>query len=240
MKKFSKIITLVLTCVMLFGMISVNAYAANDKQVFSDVKPNAWYYDAVNTMSANGLLKGYSDGLFHPDDPITYGQFASILCRIAGLSTEHVVHYSGSIKCDSKHWAAGAMWNIKATAIFVRSCDKVDEPLWRGEALTALVNLARQMPKYGYNTNTQISEKVWTWDDISDATDAQNWNRGTHYWTKSNILRAYNLGLTSGVDSKGTCNPTGTVTRAQLCQMLYNMGITGPNCVKVSGGGILG
>ena len=38
------------------------------------------------------------------------------------------------------------------------------------------------------------------------------------------ICRAYNLGMISGVDENGTFDPYGTLTRAQLAQMLYNMG----------------
>lgn len=38
------------------------------------------------------------------------------------------------------------------------------------------------------------------------------------------ICRAYNLGMISGVDDKGTFDPYGTLTRGQLAQMLYNMG----------------
>lgn len=38
------------------------------------------------------------------------------------------------------------------------------------------------------------------------------------------ICRAYNLGMISGVDSQGTFDPYGILTRGQLAQMLYNMG----------------
>ena len=41
------------------------------------------------------------------------------------------------------------------------------------------------------------------------------------------VLKAYQMGIVQGTDGSMTCNPTGTVTRAQFCQMLYNMGVTG-------------
>lgn len=248
MKKFYKIITLMLTCVMLFGMISVNAYATNDNQVFSDVKPGTWYYEAVNTMAQNGLLAGYSDGKFHPTDPITYGQFASILCRITGTPTAST---TGENYLGSNHWAAYAIQNILQTDIFIRNYSKADEVLWRAEAFEALANMTKHMSKYNYSYETQMTDKVWTWDDIPDA-DIVTYHMGSNYiaatkqygnhcWTWPMVLKAYNLGITSGTDSRGTCDPTGTVTRAQVCQMLYNMGISGPNCVTIRGGsGILG
>jgi len=45
------------------------------------------------------------------------------------------------------------------------------------------------------------------------------------------ILSAWNLGMFSGVDSKGTFDPYAPLTRAQLCQVLYNMGWTYFGCL---------
>lgn len=243
MKKFSKFIALTLVCVLFLGAVPVSA--ANDDtntaipisaQVFDDVSPDAWYYEAVNAMGQSGLLAGYSDGLFHPDDPITYGQFATILCRITGISADH----SRYIGHTSTHWAAGAIDNICGkTSIFSRGCGDADVQLWRGEALESMACLAAQMPKYNYNSKTQVTEKIWILDDIPDANAIMDWNHDVHVWSKSLVLRAYNLGITTGVDAAGTCNPTGTMTRAQLCQMLYNMGISEPNSVTVRGSGIM-
>lgn len=79
---------------------------------------------------------------------------------------------------------------------------------------------------------------AYTWDDIPDATRIQEgvepvrvYADGfkafgcTHYWEPSRILDAYNLGITNGVDSSGTCNPDGVMTRAQACKMLYEAGL---------------
>ena len=40
------------------------------------------------------------------------------------------------------------------------------------------------------------------------------------------ICRAYNLGMVGGVDSKGTFDPYGALTRGQIAQIMYNMGWT--------------
>ena len=47
---------------------------------------------------------------------------------------------------------------------------------------------------------------------------------------EADICLAYNLGMIGGVDSKGTFDPYGTLTRGQLAQMLYNMGWTYEGC----------
>ena len=49
---------------------------------FADTPADAWYTPYVTTLSAMGIVNGYSDGLFHPDDPIPHQQFMTILSRI--------------------------------------------------------------------------------------------------------------------------------------------------------------
>ena len=51
---------------------------------FTDVSTDAYYADAVAWASANGIISGYGNGLFGPNDPITREQIAAILWRYAG------------------------------------------------------------------------------------------------------------------------------------------------------------
>lgn len=48
---------------------------------FRDVEDDEWYADAVIWASANGIIGGYGDGRFGPNDPITREQLATILYR---------------------------------------------------------------------------------------------------------------------------------------------------------------
>jgi hypothetical protein len=50
---------------------------------FDDVAADAWYADAVNWAAANGIVDGYGDGTFGPENNITREQMATILYRYA-------------------------------------------------------------------------------------------------------------------------------------------------------------
>jgi len=50
---------------------------------FTDVPANAWYANAVNWAASRGVVTGYGDGRFGPDDPITREQLAAMLWRNA-------------------------------------------------------------------------------------------------------------------------------------------------------------
>ena len=51
---------------------------------FTDVAPGQYYAKAVAWASANGVVSGYGNGRFGPNDPITREQMAVILWRYAG------------------------------------------------------------------------------------------------------------------------------------------------------------
>ena len=60
--------------------------AVDGENSFTDVPygpGTAWYYDAVTWAQQNGILAGYEDGSFHPDDPITREQLAMIFYNYA-------------------------------------------------------------------------------------------------------------------------------------------------------------
>ena len=57
--------------------------AASGSSAFTDVTAGAYYSNAVAWASANGIVDGYGDGRFGPNDTITREQMAAILYRYA-------------------------------------------------------------------------------------------------------------------------------------------------------------
>lgn len=49
--------------------------------IFSDVSPDAWYYEAVTWACDVGIVKGFPDGTFRPYDICTRGQIATLIYR---------------------------------------------------------------------------------------------------------------------------------------------------------------
>ena len=57
---------------------------------FRDVASGAWYYEAVRYVNERGLMAGTGSGTFGPDDPVTYGQVATVLLRMLGYTSAEV------------------------------------------------------------------------------------------------------------------------------------------------------
>lgn len=55
-----------------------------EKDYFKDVTEDMSSYRAIQWMAKNGYIRGYSDGTYRPEKPVTRGQLAVILWRMAG------------------------------------------------------------------------------------------------------------------------------------------------------------
>lgn len=59
-----------------------------EKVMFTDVKEGMWYTDAIISQVDKGVLQGFPDGTFKPDEPITRGQMAVLLERLDRANEE--------------------------------------------------------------------------------------------------------------------------------------------------------
>ena len=57
--------------------------ATSDAEMFKDVPDSAWCFDAVNWAASVGIVGGYGNGMYRPDDSITREQLAAMLYRYA-------------------------------------------------------------------------------------------------------------------------------------------------------------
>lgn len=222
-------------------------------QHYADVSNDAWYAEAVNAMTEGGLLKGYDDGLFHPNDIITGGELATILCRIGGEDPSNDYFYpyesGGETYLEPQNWAHHAMQMCGQMGYYgVNMAYQYNIQVVRGEAIERLAALAyRCIPTYHENNDRhaptiQVSEKVWTESDIPDL-DFEEIYQSNHFAktgaqgvvSPDFIVLGYNLGIVQGVDALGNCKPFEPISRAELCQMLYNMGIVRESCVSMWG-----
>ena len=69
---------------------------------FSDVEEGKWYSDAVELLSAAGILMGYEDGTFRGDATISRAEFATITSRFTGLLLDGELPFSD---VPDGHWA---------------------------------------------------------------------------------------------------------------------------------------
>jgi len=92
--------------------------------VFADVKESDWYNSAVRTAYAYGLLDGFADGTFRPDDKITREQAMVIISRamaITGLKAKLPGHSADTILSAYADTTRASGWAIGSIADCVQA-----------------------------------------------------------------------------------------------------------------------
>lgn len=209
-------------------------------QHFPDVTPDKWYYEAVNNMAEAGILKGYSDGLFHPDDLVTKGEVATIFCRISEDASKAFKTDPKSVDEWAKekgHWSAkfieyATEGPIPPRMMYYTGVDIADIPDTRGHVFNAIRVYAHSDQFVGtyckrvFVNDTQYVTRLLVDDDesIKIYNEYKNSDKGGNTMTYG-IADIVYLGIIHG-DQNGNLNLKSNITRAEFCQVLYNMGAT--------------
>lgn len=182
----------------------VNTY--KQRTVFSDVLPSAWYTGIVNLAYAKGVVNGYGNGLFGPEDKVTYGHFATMLLRLLGYTGEQI----------------GSVWPLDYTAF----CDnlelseglnlKPEQVLTRAQAALLLYRTLNTKPNGGkdpyYMSLSKVSSKkqvILLDNDVS-------------YGASTGLLMVYGLEGASGVDYYDQVTPMETALNGSIVTLLLD------------------
>lgn len=75
--------------------------------LFSDLNSGFWARPFINGLLEEQIIKGFPNGLFRPNDPVTRAQFAAMLVQAFDRPTSRNNMMFGDV--PSNHWAASAI-----------------------------------------------------------------------------------------------------------------------------------
>ena len=192
MKKF---LSLVLALVMTMSLVTISAGA---KDFTDDSTIN--YADAVDVMSAIGVVGGYADGSFNPQGGLTRGAAAKIICNmILGPTT------AGALKADAAPYKDVAVDNTFAG--YIAFCAK--EGIISGYADGSFRPAA---PLTGYAFMKMLLGALGYDAAIEGYTGAN--------WSINVAKRALNIGLDKGLD--GEFVGSKSLNREEACLYAFN------------------
>ncbi len=111
---------------------------------YPDVDKDYWAFPQIELLTEKGVIVGYPDGTFKPDDNVTRAEFAAMAIRALGQEHTKVVQPVEFTDIDANHWAYSDIQ--KALYFDLISCDKngelfrPDDSVSRAESLTVAVN----------------------------------------------------------------------------------------------------
>jgi hypothetical protein len=137
-----------------FALMLMNALKpqeAGTKLTFTDAaKIGAWAQEAVAQAVQAGIINGYEDGTFRPNAEITRAEMAVILAKILGKSNEASATTGFADDKDIPEWAKSSVAYLKSAGLVKGKGDNEYAPqdhATRGEAITILLNLLKQINK---------------------------------------------------------------------------------------------
>ncbi len=170
---------------------------------FADVSENDWYYEAVQFVNARGLMNGYNNGQFAPNDNLSRAQLAQILFN---KEEKPLVNDQMDFSdVADKAWYAEAIRWASSRGI----ASGYGNGLFGPNDFITREQLAVMLWRYADNptaTNKQLH--------FSDAGEVSSYALDALYWAVEN-------GIING-KSTSTLDPQGLATRAQAAQILKN------------------
>ncbi|AEH47399.1 S-layer homology domain-containing protein [Parageobacillus thermoglucosidasius] len=164
------------------------------KSKFKDVPEDFWAKAEIEFLSSKGIIKGYNDGTFKPNEPVKRVQAAIMITRALGLNTSNRPNPGFKDIKNLDKEAYNAIAAVVDEGIFPKGTYfNPHKPLTRGDMAIALLE--------AYDLKGEYTGYVWDVD------------KNTKTFRAVNALAAN--GITK-IYEDGTFKPNNSVTRAQF------------------------
>ena len=165
-------------------LLDIEAYASDVKPNFPDT-PSGWYNKAINAAVQRGITKGYPDGTFRPNAPITRAEFTQMISTIDN-KPYGVAPFADVIG----HWAEraiGAEYQAGRINGYPDGTFRPDAHITRAEAVVILNKIfdrnydaasALQTPtKANIKMFSDLFTSFWGYNDMVEATNTHSFKR---------------------------------------------------------------
>ena len=90
---------------------SASTFDRVQKYRFTDVSTNFWAYESITQMTKEGLMSGYRNGTFKPNDPLSREEAASLFSNMLG-DTPSIMLASSFSDITSDRWSSLAIESV--------------------------------------------------------------------------------------------------------------------------------
>lgn len=170
---------------------------------FKDIQGN-WAKDYIESLAAKGVIAGFKDGTFHPNEPVTRAQFAAIINKAFQPTAQRQAVKFGDV--SSKFWAnesIQAAYRGGFLSGYPGQKFKPDQPLPKVQALVSLAS--------GMNLRSDDKSSLSVY---KDATSIPN-------YAVTAIAGATQKELVFNYPVLNQLNPNRDATRAEVAAFVY-------------------
>ncbi|MEH2315196.1 MAG: S-layer homology domain-containing protein [Nostoc sp.] len=173
---------------------------------FSDVSSNYWAAQFIQQLSQQGVIAGFPDGSFRPEEAVTRAQFAAMVNKAFQKTQQRqAINFTD---VPSNYWASSAIEQAYAIGFLSGYPGNRFEPNQAIPREQVLVSLANGL-EYSPSGNTQSTLQYF-----NDASNIASYAR-------SPIAAATQKQIVVNYPNVKLLNPTATATRAQVAAFIY-------------------
>lgn len=175
---------------------------------FEDVTAVQWFYEAVETMAADGHIKGISQTHFGPALDMNRASFVTLLGRLEGIAETQVQTRFTDVVADS-FYSGYVAWADENGIV-----SGISETLFAPANSVTREQMVTFLHRYvvSKGIDVTVSDPQTVLEQFPDAASVSSWAADAFAW-------AIDRGIINGMD--GTLAPQKTANRAQVAVMLY-------------------
>jgi len=166
---------------------------------------------AIETLASRGIISGYADGTFRPDNLMTRAEFAAVVVRALGLEP---MENSVFTDVPTSSWCAPYIGAAGAYGIVNGVSSTAFRPEGTVTRQEAAVMVSRAAKLCGMNTGMTDAE-------IQDALARFPDHDQVALWAREATAFCYSKGILPRTESE--ILPSATIRRCEIAQMLYNL-----------------
>jgi len=196
---------------------------------FTDVKPTLDHYNPIMNLAGRGIVKGYSDGTYRPDNKLTRGQASKILALALKLDTKNVKNpgFKDVDKANCFYKYIAALENSGLISGFEDNTFKPNASMTRAH-MAKIIDLGFKLEsKSTVNPFRDVSNSAWYVNHVK-ALDSNKVTKGktaTTFAPNSSITRAQMASFVVRTENiKVASNPTKRA-RAEIRKVVTQNGV---------------
>jgi hypothetical protein len=173
---------------------------------FFDVPSNHWATGFIEELATRGIINGFPDGTFHPEEQVTRAQFAAMVQKAFDRRPRR--HSTEFADVPSSYWGYGAIAAAYSTGFMSGYPDGhfyPEQAILRSQVIMSLTN------GLGYETATATVNALQLYSDASDIPD----------YARNAIATATEKRLVVNFPNPRFLSPNRVATRAEVAAFLY-------------------
>ena len=201
--------------VVLYRLLVTEEKYVPKPSIFSDVTVGTWYTQAVSYLADIGVLAGYPDGTFRPNQPLTRAEFATIASRFNEMNTMDTIETIDTIETVETIDTTDAIKtiNITDTTDAIKSTSITDNTdITKSTSITDTTDTIK---------TTNITDTTET-TETTDTMDGSSFQDIENHWAEDCINSVAQKGWVNGYPD-GTFKPQQNITRAEAVKIVNMM-----------------